>query len=274
MIKRVGKNLSVLTAEVPAAKRAARARRLHGAPRRAEPTTRSTRSVPRSTMRSSATRPSAAARTRTSSATRCSTAARSSQAAVGHDRILEVIEPLLGDDCHVIANTAWRNFARLRRRAVALRRRPARAATRRRRVGRPHPVSGVRDRRTPHVEGLPGVLRADRGGAGQPSLRSPRAVRHGSPIPTSPTTAGRRCCSKRTPATSRCSCPTCGIAARRPTAATAGCSCRRTTAGATSRSASARPTEVNHLSPEAIERAQTQRERDLVGLHHPYFYDG
>src|SRR5688572_3176951 len=30
-----------------------------------------------------------------------------SHAAVGHPRILEVIEPLLGDDCHVIANTAW-----------------------------------------------------------------------------------------------------------------------------------------------------------------------
>jgi ectoine hydroxylase-related dioxygenase (phytanoyl-CoA dioxygenase family) len=32
-----------------------------------------------------------------------------SQAAIGHQRILEVIEPLLGEDCHVIANTAWRN---------------------------------------------------------------------------------------------------------------------------------------------------------------------
>lgn len=31
------------------------------------------------------------------------------QAAVMHPRILEVIEPLLGEDCHVIANTAWRN---------------------------------------------------------------------------------------------------------------------------------------------------------------------
>lgn len=29
--------------------------------------------------------------------------------AVAHPRILEVIEPLLGEDCHVIANTAWRN---------------------------------------------------------------------------------------------------------------------------------------------------------------------
>jgi ectoine hydroxylase-related dioxygenase (phytanoyl-CoA dioxygenase family) len=31
------------------------------------------------------------------------------QQAVGHPAILAAIEPLLGDDCHVIANTAWRN---------------------------------------------------------------------------------------------------------------------------------------------------------------------
>ena len=31
------------------------------------------------------------------------------QRAIGDPRILEVIEPLLGDDCHVIANTAWKN---------------------------------------------------------------------------------------------------------------------------------------------------------------------
>jgi hypothetical protein len=30
------------------------------------------------------------------------------QRAIGHPAILEVIEPLLGEDCHVIANTAWR----------------------------------------------------------------------------------------------------------------------------------------------------------------------
>ncbi|HEY3845367.1 MAG TPA: phytanoyl-CoA dioxygenase family protein [Acidimicrobiales bacterium] len=29
------------------------------------------------------------------------------QNAIGHPKILEVIEPLLGEDCHVIANTAW-----------------------------------------------------------------------------------------------------------------------------------------------------------------------
>jgi ectoine hydroxylase-related dioxygenase (phytanoyl-CoA dioxygenase family) len=31
------------------------------------------------------------------------------QRAIAHPRILETIEPLLGDDCHVLANTAWRN---------------------------------------------------------------------------------------------------------------------------------------------------------------------
>ena len=31
------------------------------------------------------------------------------RSAIAHPAILSVIEPLLGDDCHVIANTAWRN---------------------------------------------------------------------------------------------------------------------------------------------------------------------
>ena len=31
------------------------------------------------------------------------------QQAVAHPRILEIIEPLIGQDCHIIANTAWRN---------------------------------------------------------------------------------------------------------------------------------------------------------------------
>ena len=41
-------------------------------------------------------------------ATRCSIAAASCNTPIGHPRILEVVEPLLGEDCHVIANTAWR----------------------------------------------------------------------------------------------------------------------------------------------------------------------
>ncbi|MEM7077413.1 MAG: phytanoyl-CoA dioxygenase family protein [Pseudomonadota bacterium] len=31
------------------------------------------------------------------------------QDACAHPRVLEVLEPLLGEDCHVISNTAWRN---------------------------------------------------------------------------------------------------------------------------------------------------------------------
>jgi ectoine hydroxylase-related dioxygenase (phytanoyl-CoA dioxygenase family) len=36
------------------------------------------------------------------------------QSVIGHRAILEVIEPLLGEDCHVIANTCWRNPPRER----------------------------------------------------------------------------------------------------------------------------------------------------------------
>ena len=34
------------------------------------------------------------------------------QDAISDQRILDVVEPLLGEDCHVIANTAWRNLPR------------------------------------------------------------------------------------------------------------------------------------------------------------------
>ncbi len=34
------------------------------------------------------------------------------QDAISDRRILDVVEPLLGEDCHVIANTAWRNLPR------------------------------------------------------------------------------------------------------------------------------------------------------------------
>jgi hypothetical protein len=33
------------------------------------------------------------------------------QRAIGHPALLAVLEPLLGEDCHIIANTAWRNPA-------------------------------------------------------------------------------------------------------------------------------------------------------------------
>ncbi len=36
------------------------------------------------------------------------------QKAVAHRGILDVIEPLIGEDCHIIANTAWRNEAKFK----------------------------------------------------------------------------------------------------------------------------------------------------------------
>ena len=47
-----------------------------------------------------------------------------------------------------------------------------------------------------------------------------------------------------------------------------------TMAAATWPSASSRQPRVNHLSPAAIARAETERERTLIGLHEPFFYDG
>ncbi len=37
------------------------------------------------------------------------------QKAVANSKLLAVIEPLIGEDCHVIAKTAWRNPAGYRR---------------------------------------------------------------------------------------------------------------------------------------------------------------
>ena len=42
----------------------------------------------------------------------CFNRSAAAQRAIAHPRILEVLEPLLGEDCHVIANTCWRNPAR------------------------------------------------------------------------------------------------------------------------------------------------------------------
>ena len=43
--------------------------------------------------------------------TRCSIGAALSSGPLETPRILEIVEPLLGEDCHVIANTAWRQEA-------------------------------------------------------------------------------------------------------------------------------------------------------------------
>ncbi len=140
-----------------------------------------------------------------------------SQAAVAAPEILAAIEPLLGDDCHVIANTAWRNPPEFGGGPWHCDAGPH--------VPRPKGVDW--DDRIPYpvfaigahllAEGLCGRRRTDRRGAGQSSFRAARTgVADRGPRPhlrRSP----HRSSSKVGPATSHCSCPTSGIAAPRPT---------------------------------------------------------
>ena len=177
-------------------------------------------------------------------------------------RILEVIEPLLGDDCHVIANTAWRNPPTSRGGPWHCDAGPHVPRPGGRPVGRPHPVPGVRDRRAPPAAGLHPCRRPDRGRARQSHRAGGSRRSTGSPTRTSRTTAVRPCYSRPTPATSRCSYRTCGIAARRR-AGGDGRLFLQVHYGRRDIAQRIRTTdEVNHLSPEAIERAQTQRQRD------------
>ena len=117
-----------------------------------------------------------------------------SQEAVGHPAILEVIEPLLGADCHVIANTAWRNppdFGGGPWHSDAGPHVPRPAGVEwDDRI--PYPVFA--DRRPHHAARLPGRVRSDGRRAGQPPLRSARPARLSSTTPTSATTVARRCC--------------------------------------------------------------------------------
>ena len=94
-----------------------------------------------------------------------------SQAAVGHPAILAAIEPLLGEDCHVIANTAWRNPPEFGGGPWHCDAGPH--------VPRPEGVEW--DDRIPYpvfaigahimLQGLPARVRPDGGRAGQPPLR-------------------------------------------------------------------------------------------------------
>ena len=146
--------------------------------------------------------------------------------------------------------------ARLQGRSVALRRGPARSPPRGRRVGRPHPVPGLRGRRAHHARRLPARRRPDRGHPRQPPLGTARAVRsHVRRGPHLRRSAAARV-RGRAPATSCSSSPTSGTAgSRHARAVAAASSSRRTTPAATSRSGSTRPTHANQCSPEAIARA-------------------
>ncbi|MGI9028459.1 MAG: phytanoyl-CoA dioxygenase family protein [Ilumatobacteraceae bacterium] len=195
------------------------------------------------------------------------------QEAVGHPSILEVIEPLLGDDCHVLANTAYRNppeftggpwhcdagphvprpagidwderipypvfaiGAHIMLKDCPVECGPTAVVPGSHRSGRLAPVSRLEDADLSY-DGRPPVLLT--AAAGDVVLFVSDVWHRGTPANGGDGRLfvqvhyGRRDIAQRI----------------RPTS------------------------EVNHLTPEAIERAITPRQRALVGLHEPYFYDG
>ena len=257
MIRRLLKNLGVYEGDAPAAHPAARAGRLGRAARRVRRTRG--RRPPRGDRRRSST-PFPPERTREDKVEfRYELCNRSAacQEAVGHPRVLEVIEPLLAEDCHVIANTAWRNPADF--------------------AGGPwHCDAG------PHIPRREGIPWDDRipypvfaigahiylqDCTRSPTVRPPSCpaatVPAGSPrstgctTRTSPTTAARRWSSRRTRATSRCSSPTSGTAACRPSADGRGRYFLQVHYGRRDLAQRLRTTDIaNQLSEEAILRGE------------------
>lgn len=192
---------------------------------------------------------------------------------VAHPRILEAIEPLLGDDCHVIANTLWRNGpefaggawhcdagphvprpadvpwddripypvfaigAHVMLRDCSVADGPTAVLAGSHRSGRLPPRDRLLDADLTY-DGHPAVLLE--AAAGDVALFVSDVWHRGSPAVGGggrlflQVHYGRRDVAQRL----------------------------RLTADA------------NHLSPEAIAWADTPRRRDLVGLHEPYFYDG
>ena len=196
-----------------------------------------------------------------------------SQAAVGHPAVLAAIEPLLGDDCHVLANTGWRNpstfagggwhcdagphvprasgiewddripypvfaiGAHILLRDCAPADGPTAVVPGSHRSGRLAPRDRLHDPELSY-DGRPPVLLEGR--AGDVALFVSDAWHRGTPSAGGSgrfflqVHYGRRDLAQRL----------------------------RTTA------------EVNQISVQAQERATTERARSLIGLHDPYFYDG
>ncbi len=196
-----------------------------------------------------------------------------SQAAIGHPRILEVIEPLLGNDCHVIANTAWWNPPEFGGGAWHCDAGPH--------IPRPpdvpwddripYPVFAIGAhimlRHCTRADGPTAVLAAShRSGRLAPmdQLRDPELTYEGRPAVLLEAAAG-------------------DVALfvsdvwHRGTLADGGRGRLFLQVHYGRRDIAQRiltTAEVNHLSAAAIERAATPRDRTLVGLHGAYFYDG
>jgi ectoine hydroxylase-related dioxygenase (phytanoyl-CoA dioxygenase family) len=199
------------------------------------------------------------------------------QRAIAHPDILRVVEPLLGEDCHVIANTVWRQPPEENSHGGRYWHidsgphipRPAGVPWDDR---IPYPIFAVAGhlylQDCPIEAGATGVIRGShKSGQAPPIDRADDATltwegRSATPLvadagdvalfvsdawhrrlPSGPGDPGRyfiQCHYGRRDLAQRL----------RPTS------------------------EANQLSPEAIERATSRREKQLIGLHEPFFYDG
>ena len=200
------------------------------------------------------------------------------QRAMANRAILDVVEPLLGEDCHVIANTAWRNPANVEHLHGG---------------GRWHIDAG------PHIPRLPGT-------AWPEDIPYPifavasHVLLQDCPIECGPTgvipfshTSGQPPSSSRgdDPELTYNGVGPVVLAAeagdvqlfvsdvwhrRMPTGpGDAGRFFLQVHYGRRDLAQRLRPTsDSNQLSPAAIERARSDRDRTLIGLHPPLFYDG
>ena len=199
------------------------------------------------------------------------------QQAIARHEILDVIEPLLGEDCHVIANTAWRQ--------------PPGGSTHGGLKWHidsgphiPRPVDVPWDDRIPYPifavathlmlqdcpidAGPTGVIpRSHTSGQHPPfeHMDDPDLEWNGTRVLPLTAAAGdvllfvSDIWHRRLP----------------PTADDPGRYFVQCHYGRRDLAQRLRPTaEVNQLSPDAIDRAETRRDRTLIGLHKPFFYDG
>ncbi len=187
--------------------------------------------------------------------------------------ILRVIEPLLGDDCHVIANTAWRNPEAFEGGPWHCDAGPH--------VPRPEGIEW--DDRIPypvfavaaHVY-LDPCSRAD-----GPTAVVPGSHRSGRLAPFDQMTAEDLTYDGRPPALFEVDAGDVVLFAsdawHRGFPAGPGGRGRyflQVHFGRRDIAQRVRPTaEANHVSPEAVARATTERERSVIGLHDPFFYD-
>jgi hypothetical protein len=196
------------------------------------------------------------------------------QAAVARPAILRVVEPLLGDDCHVIANTAWRNPPDFKGGPWHCDAGPH--------VPRPEGVSW--DDRIPYpvFAVATHVYLQDCTSADGPTAVVPGSHRSGRLAPFDTMLTPDITYDGRPPVTFE-------VEAGDVALFVSDAWHRGMPAGPDGRgryflqvhyarrdlAQRIRTTDVvNHLSPDAIERATTDRARTVVGLHQPFFYDG